>query len=276
MIIQAPAAQGGGNARFVMRMIEHTTLAGRFARVFGNTQFEPVRPRDVMLYMIDNHDRGWTAFDAAPEIDPATGLPWNLVETPAERIVATSAGSPDFNERHHAYAGLLSSMHSWGLYNGRYGLSDKVLIDSIGPEDRHLADRMLAGELERQARLRTCLLEDPATVAWLDEATILQNYKQLQFFDTLALYFNRVPEGDRTEALFPHVPRSRDQDVTITVRPVAAATYALSPFPFEREGLHFEFEGRWIEPVTDGDLAGWMRRLAATPVASQAFTLVAG
>ena len=55
--------------------------------------------------------------------DDATGLPYNLVETPAEHITVTSRRSPEFNERHHAYCGLLSSMHSWGLYNGRYGLS---------------------------------------------------------------------------------------------------------------------------------------------------------
>ena len=275
MIIQAPAKQGAAQARFMMRMIEHTTLAGRFARVFGNSQFEPVQPREVMLYMIDNHDRGWMDFDASPDIDPATGLPWNLIETPAERIVGTSAGSPDFNERHHPYAGLLSSMHSWGLYNGRYGLSDMVLIDTIGPQDRPLADRMLAAELERQARLRTRLLADPATAHWVDEATILQNYKQLQFFDTLALYFNRAPEGDRTEAVFPHVPMARDRDATIVVRPVAEATYALSPFPFEQSGLQFEFEGRWVEPVSDAGVADWVARVARAPVARQAFTLLA-
>ena len=53
----------------------------------------------------------------------------------------TSRLSPDFNERHHPYCGLLSSMHSWGLYNGRYGLSKLVLLDNIPPDDRPVAKR---------------------------------------------------------------------------------------------------------------------------------------
>ena len=45
-------------------------------------------------------------------------------------------------------------MHSWGLYNGRYGLSKLVLLDKIAAKDRPLADKMLNGELDRQKRLK--------------------------------------------------------------------------------------------------------------------------
>jgi len=120
-----------GAPRFAILMDEHTALAAQFARAFGNERFEPVQPRDLMLYVIEHHDKGWASYDAAPKTDPKTGLPYNLVDTPAEDITRTSAASPDFNEKKHPYCGLLSSMHSWGLYNGRYGLSDKVLINTI-------------------------------------------------------------------------------------------------------------------------------------------------
>ena len=123
MIIQRGAANG---RFFVITMDQHTALSGAFAASFGNARFAPVAPRELLLYVIAHHDKGWVDLDAAPGTDPATGLPYNLVETPMADIVPTSIASPDFNERHHPYCGLISSMHSWGLYNGRYGLSDSV------------------------------------------------------------------------------------------------------------------------------------------------------
>ena len=84
-------------------------------------------------------------------------------------------------------AGLMSSMHSWGLYNGRYGLSSLVLIDKIPPQDRPLAQRMLDGELERQKHLKAELAQEPEDFRLDRGKRLFQNYKQLQFFDTLAL-----------------------------------------------------------------------------------------
>ena len=121
MIIQTAPA---GTPRLAIMMYEHTALCGQFARAFGNDAFEPLAPLELMVYVIAHHDAGWAEFDRDPVTDAKTGLPYNLIETPAEYITVTSRLSPDFNERQHPFCGLMSSMHSWGLYNGRYGLSD--------------------------------------------------------------------------------------------------------------------------------------------------------
>ena len=265
-----------GAPRFAIKMDEHTALSGQFARAFGNENFEPVEPLDVLLYMISNHDKGWAVFDAAPKTDPKTGLPYNLVDTPVEDITKTSTASPDHHENRHPYCGLLSSMHSWGLYNGRYGMSDKVLIDSIPPKDRHLVDRMLEGELKRQAQLKARLAKDPKTAAWIEEGHVFQNYKQLQLFDTLALYFNRTHEAARGEMRFEHVPMNAHEDATITIRPVEPAVYALSPYPFGESPATFEFSGRYIAPSDRGADTDWSAVFAAAPLEWQQFKLVAG
>jgi Protein of unknown function (DUF3891) len=273
MIIQT-AAQGA--PRLAIKMDEHTALAAQFARAFGNERFEPVEPRDLVLYIIGNHDKGWVEFDAAPKTDPRTGLPYNLVETPAPDITRTSAASPDYNQKHHAYCGLLSSMHSWGLYNGRYGLSDKVLIDTISPAERPLAERMLEAELRRQAVLKAELARDAQTAAWVEEGHLFQNYKQLQFFDTFALYFNRTHSAARTEASFEHVPMNAHADTAITVRPVSAETYAISPYPFGENPGHFKFSGRYVEPRGKGEEVDWRRVFEKAPLQWERFTLVPG
>src|SRR5205807_5261988 len=142
------------------------------AHAFGNDRFERLTPLDLMIYVISHHDAGWLEFGRNPQIDATTGLPYNLVDTPPEFITVTSRLSPDFNQRHHPYCGLISSMHSWGLYNGRYGLSKLVLLDKIAATDRPVVDRMLDGEIERQKRLKRELASNPQTSGWVDECKI--------------------------------------------------------------------------------------------------------
>jgi hypothetical protein len=264
-----------GGPRLAIMMHEHTALAGQFARAFGNERFEPLEPKDLMFYIVSHHDAGWVEFDRHPTTDPHTGLPYNLVETPAEHITHTSRLSPDFNERHHAYCGLVSSMHSWGLYNGRYGLSSLVLIDNIPIAQRPLADRMLEGELARQRRLKAEMVKDPQAAAWLDEKLLFQNYKQLQFCDTLALYFNRNHPAGRGEQHFDHVPINRTEDVTVTIRPRKPGLYEMSPYPFAADLNEFAFAGRYIEPDQHHGHGGWPDVLKQAPTRWECVRLAA-
>jgi hypothetical protein len=272
MIIQtAPAA----TPHLAIMMHEHTALAGQFARAFGNERFEPAEPRELMVYVVSHHDAGWAEFDRDPATDAKTGLPYNLIETPAAHITVTSRKSPDFNERHHPFCGLMSSMHSWGLYNGRYGLSKLVLIEKFPPAERPLADHMLKGELERQERLKAKLAQDAETAGWIAEDRLFQNYKQLQFFDTLALYFNRIHPDARTEQEFEHVPLDARRDTSVRIRPRAAGVYELSPYPFAADNAEFAYGGRLIAREHRDADDGWSAGLAKIPTQWESFRLTA-
>jgi Protein of unknown function (DUF3891) len=273
MIIQtAPAGQ---KPRLAIMMHEHTALSGQFARAFGNDRFEPAMPAELVVYVVAHHDAGWADFDRDPATDEKTGLPYNLVETPAQYITVTSRQSPDFNQRHHAYCGLLSSMHSWGLYNGRYGISNLVLIDRFPPQDRPIVQKMLDAELARQSKLKAEMARDAQVSAWLDERHVFQNYKQLQFCDTLALYFNRTHASARGEQAFGHVPLDMEQDATVTIRPRAPGVYELSPYPFAANDAEFAFAGRLIEPHQQETNGGWPAVLKKAPTQWERFRLVA-
>ena len=153
MIIQTQAEERKDGARFAITLDEHLQLASQLAENFGNDTFARPEPSDYFLYACRWHDKGWKDLDDNPPLDPETGLPYNLVETPIPIITLTGCRSPEYNEAHHAYCGLLDSMHIWGLYNGRYGLSDKVLIDIVPEQHRLAADTMLSTERQRQERL---------------------------------------------------------------------------------------------------------------------------
>lgn len=257
-----------GAPRFVMRMTQHTAFAGGLARAFGNARFEPVSPREEMLFVIDHHDEGWVAFDAEPRLDPETELPYHLVNTPRDIAIQTGVRSADFNEAHHPYSGLLSSMHIWGLYNGRYGFSDQVLIGDLPEEWRPRFEEMLAGQMERQEDLKRKLSNDPATADWIEQDRLFQNYKQLQFFDTLALYFHCTHDAARGETTFKHVPESRRSDTSITVRRITAGVYCFDPYPWNADGLTLTFDGRLMTPHDKG------RSMDDIPVSSQTVKFV--
>jgi hypothetical protein len=265
-----------GAPRFIITMAEHTSFAGQLARVFGNDRFEPVAPREEMFYLIDHHDQGWRELDAEAPMDPETRLPYHLVETPLEKIITTSEKSPSLNSERHPYCGLLSSMHTWGLYNGRYGLSDMVLLDSISDESRPLVQAMLDGELERQKRLKAQLVASPATAEWLEEPRLMQNYKQLQFFDTAALYFQMRHDEARGAARFDHVPLNAEEDVQVAVSREASGVYAFAPFPFGRVDVEVSFTGRYLAPLATDDRRDLATVLAALPESSQTVRLVSG
>ena len=125
MIIQT-APQG--TPRLAVMMHEHTALCAQFARAFGNDRFEALSPLELMIYVVGHHDAGWAEFDRDPAVDAKTGLPYNLVETPAEYITVTSRLSPDFNERQHPYCGLISSMR-FSMPGPPFG----ILLKSLRP-----------------------------------------------------------------------------------------------------------------------------------------------
>jgi hypothetical protein len=272
MFIQS--APPGRPHRAIM-MHDHAVLSGQFARAFGNAEFAAPSPLDLVVYIVTNHDAGWADFDRDPVTDPQTGLPFTVFGTPARHILPTSRGSPDYNQGHHPYCGLLSSMHTWGIYNGRYGFASTGRLNRIAPDEKPAVDAMLAVELERQAALKAELSRSTETASWVEEDRLFQNYKLLQFCDLLAIYYNTTHAEQRTEQTFTHVPITRDRDITVTIRPKSSGAYALSPFPFAVEGAEFAFAGRSLSPGQHEREGGWATLLARTPTEWETFRLVA-
>lgn len=271
MIVQTAAP---GEPHFIVTQIDHARMSGDLASAFGNEQFVRPEPWELITYVIAHHDEGWVEVDAAPARDLHTGLVYHLTRTPLADLMTTSRRSPDFNERRHPFCGILSSMHSWGLYNGRYGLSDKIFIDSIDSAQRPAVHAMLDAELSRQERLKQALRDDPATAEWVDDALLFQAYKLLQFFDTLALYFQTTHAAARTPSRFLNVPAARNCDVILEVTPVAPDVAAVTPWPFAGARLEVRCPGKMLTPQPEGvDMSAL---LAALPLTEQRYTLIPG
>ena len=271
MIVQS---RNEGKPDLVIEQADHARTSGQLAEVFGNDVFAAPVPHELLTYIVAHHDEGWESIDALREQSPDTGLPHHLTQTPLPYLVKTSKASPDFNEAHHAFCGLLSSMHTYGLFNGRYGLSDFIFIDKIAPENKQAVTDMLNAELERQARLKDQLSANAETVAWVEEAALMNNYKLLQFFDTLSLYFHMTHTEGRGESKFLNVPDSKGKDLTLEIKPTGDGAYALAPFPFKGDAIEVSVEGRYLTAQPQG--TDFKPIFDSTPKEKQAYKIVAG
>ncbi len=267
--------------QFVMTMAEHMQMCGQMARAFGNNQFARLNPYEEMLYVVDNHDRGWDEYDENPGLDEDR-LPYIMSRTPTLENMKTNRLSPEFNEAHDPYCGLISSMHSWGLYHKRYGFSRFVVrartTTSITVKNTYqpAVDAMLKNEIERQKRLKAQLASDPRTESWVQDGNVVQSYKQLQFFDTLALYFNLYHASERGEQEYVHVPLNPEADATLTLRKVNDGVYSLAPFPFARDRIKLVCQGRYTKPFPDGfDPSNVGAALKSIPTDLQTYELIA-
>ncbi len=270
MIVQTVSKSSTDAPHFIIAMHQHTTFAGMLAANYGNHEFVGLEPAEPMQFVVDHHDEGWSDLDASAPQDPTSGLPYNLTQTPLPQIISTSAGSPAFNETHHPFSGIISSMHTYGLYHGRYGLSDKIFLNSIPTELRSQADTMLATEQARQARLTTKLKETNPEYA--SREFLFHAYKQLQFFDTLSLYMHMSAPGTRGVAEFHNVPRNLAKDVTITVRELPNAVYEVDPYPFTQDNLELSTKGCYLQPQPAGTNLAAL--IADAPIDSQTVHLV--
>lgn len=279
MIQNAP----DGGARFISMMTEHMDLCGQFGAAFGNERFEKPAPYAETLYAITHHDRGWDEFDANPAFDAKSRLPTGVGGAKGPGGAATTHRSPEFNEKHHAYCGLLASMHTWGLYNARYGFSDfRVRVGGstsvpISPEMADETNAILKGEEDRQERLKAELSADPETKGWVEEHRLFSNYKLLQFCDTLALYFNLRHETEREPEVYTHVPETPASDTSVTVTPRGDGVYSFAPFPFAGDELVVRSRGRYLEPLANGDDPGDLGALlSGLKIEEQVFRFVVG
>jgi hypothetical protein len=205
-----------------------------------------------------------------------------MSQTPSPDAIVTNKGSPDFNEAHHPYCGLLSSMHTCGIYNGRYGVSRFVVPPRKPPPPgkqtiKVNVEAVIQAEKDRQERLKSTLSKNSLTAAWVENKSLFQNFKQLQFFDTLALYFHLRSPYDRKTEVFTHVPLSSEHDEDITLKKLSDVEYSLDPYPFAAERLKLTCGGWYFHRYPKGkDPSLLGETLRSNPRDSQTVTLVAG
>jgi hypothetical protein len=219
----------------LIRQTDHASLAGVFAEHWGNATFAVPSPRDPLITAAVHHDDGWLLWETAPRIDPATHRPYQFTAMPISEHVRFYRSGIDRVLARDVYAGLLTVMHLAGLYQMRFGTERQMSPKTLS-HDEESVQRQILGELQQQQdALRRDLPLQGVPAAWLEERCLWPNYKLLQVFDRLSLYFCMAPPHPAT--LEPIPLDYEGSETQLTLRPVTERTVAITPYPFDRDPL---------------------------------------
>ena len=172
---------------YVSTQEEHAELSAQFAAHWGNDRFAQLRPYDTMVFATTYHDSGYREWEGLPRMDVEKGRPYGH----RERIPGFEATELKAYRRnvewvrgHDLYAGMLVSMHRTGLWRGRYDV-----LTSAKPRVRDLSSgvQTVLGELEDQQQAGQGHAWPPETRD--SKPSLWINYRMLQLFDLLSLYF---------------------------------------------------------------------------------------
>ena len=267
MLQKAPAmlAAVGITTKVVLQQ-QHLEFVGQLAVHFGgNENFKRLKPFDHVTFAAAHHDDGWIEVDPTLPLDD-TRMPPNLFSTPPGTGAIVGPKSADVGASYHPYAELLISMHHTGLQHGRYGVDTRIpafeqmkeeaATANKGPwsdsaNDPALKDRNAKFQQEEKARqeeIISRISKDPETASWVSDEALWTNFRAIQFFDTLALYFGLERDADRGTVEFNKVPTNWTSDTDVTLTRVESGVYALSPYPFDQSPLVVTMPGTLVGP----------------------------
>ena len=218
----------------------HAWLSGQLARAWGNERFGALEPWEEVCLAAEQHDAGMAAWDAAPTLNPETGLPHSFTEMPLETHVDLWTRAWELVLPQSRYAALLVSMHGTALY----GMRDLTKLDE---HEAALVRGYLTGQREVQRRLRESL-DDPSGVD--------RGQRLIWTWDafSLALCLDWPPYT------LSGVPAAEGElDVELT--PAGERRVRVDPWPFADESVGVRTEGRLLESRLDdeGDLHAALR-----------------
>jgi hypothetical protein len=247
----------------------HLNLSGQFATAWGNGDFAPAHP--MVAYMARNHDAGWQEDDWSPGRDPATGFPYHIMDVPPPRLVEIHRRSIRRNRAFHPYAGILGAMHTMGFYTTRLGVSDFLVMDDLRAQHGDVLDPLVEeckGVIDDGRRE---LADDAEYGALVEEEPLLWNYKGLQAFDTMSLYFCLGRDEEEKPVTFPNVPTTGGETTTVMFAPRSEDTIEVDPWPLAEPTLSVVLDAKVLRAPFPDDVADGLR---ASPVRQARYELV--
>ena len=204
---------------------DHSRLAGQFAAHWGNARFATVQPYESVVRMAHFHDFGHLRYETAPLLNPETGETPNFREVPkSDKLLEEYQWCFDWLLAPDPYAATIASMHRTGLSRRRY--------DAIAHPKQEL--RTLPPDMEEWVARNERARNDRLATLNFDPAQLRINYRLMQVWDLLSLYFSC---GEPYDEYIEPVPTSYDQQdgegVRMTLTPIGPNRVALDPYPFD-------------------------------------------
>lgn len=156
-------------------------------------------------------------------------------------------------------------MHRTGLWRGRYGA-----IERPGHKLRTLRPEVEAFIARNEARRD----EARKQASW-DRAQIRINYRLVQTWDLLSLYFScQEPYEDDIEPVPTSYDDAEGEGVRLTLTPQGSSRIGIDPFPFDVNPCRFQLAARRFSYGTFENAASFRTAYARAPLEILEYELV--
>src|SRR5919108_2484687 len=208
---------------------DHSRLVGQLAAHWGNVQFATPRPYESVVRAATFHDYGWLRYETSPLLNPETGEPYQFLKVPlTDTQLNAYQWSLDWLADIDPYAGLIINMHRTGLWKGRYKTITHpggYNLRTLSPEIEVLIARNEAWQERERARL--------------DADEVWTNYRLMQVWDLLGLYFCcQDPYDDHVDPV--PVAYGNGEGVRMALKPLTPRKVEFDPYPFDVRPAHVQ------------------------------------
>src|SRR5207253_7941388 len=234
---------------FVSTQEDHAELSAQFAAHWGNERFSQLRPYKTMVFATTFHDSGYREFEGNPPINVAKGRPYaHREDVPSFEATELQAykKNVEWVGSHDPYAGLLVSMHRTGLWHNRYNVFTEPAgrLRERSPEVQAAKKQLEA----KQDEVKKSLAADNPKF----EDELAYNYRALQIFDLLSLYFccdGYASENQFKEYTMAPVRVAYDSSEEVQLRILPNVNRVrFEPYPFDVSPLQVSVRARVMSP----------------------------
>lgn len=209
---------------------DHAAMCAELATAWGNDRFGEMEPADEVRLAAREHELGWVAWDRRPTLNPATGLPFSVLELDLAEYVDFQLAGPRLLAERSPYAALLAVNHHMSFYKRPPAVG---LLRARG--------RLIKRHLDRSAAYRAELAEQ---VGAADEE-IERNWRLVRAWDGIShdLLHERGPTVRRVPAAAGQV------EIHLERR---GGSFTVEPWPFGVPEVTVRCVGRLLtETFTD-------------------------
>lgn len=232
---------------FVSTQEDHAELSAQFAARWGNDRFSKLRPYQSMVFATVYHDSGYRDWEGNPPINLEKGRPYGhreTVPTFEDYELGAYIRIIDWIRERDPYAGLLVSMHRTGLWQNRY----QTFSSPAGRmRERSPAVKAVMKDLESRQQEQRSLLGKAEPKF---EPDLWFNYRMLQVFDILSLYFccDGYTDDKLKEDTVKPVPVRYEsgEEVELRIIPTGERAVKFEPYPFDITPLTVSVRARKI------------------------------
>jgi Protein of unknown function (DUF3891) len=241
---------------------DHSRLAGQLAAHWGNSHFATPDPYNSMVRAATFHDYGWLRYETSPLINPDNGEPFSFLQVPlGNSQLASYQWGLDWMTSIDPYAGLIINMHRTGLWQRRYG--------TITHPNGYTPTEMSAEVREFVKRNETW--QEQARTKW-DQRQLGVNYRLMQIWDLLALYFCCDEPYEEYVEPVP-INYAENGGIRMTIKPAGPSKIAFDPYPFDVRPFRVQLVTRRLPKSSYESVEEFQRAYFGAPIELSEFEL---